>query len=571
MASYEAWNLAISAYFTAGSAQGSPIFLSLDEDALDDLANNFLNEKVDDPQKDYILSVKDYCFLKTESKIDIATLQKNINGIPNCVAFLGAMVLAAYRMQDEEGVDESNYFRRLREVLGLPLVYGRPIEIPPGYEEVLWIRWNNFLKQDGFEPTAEKGTGPQTYIRYPLSQAILRESDKQYLRGKYTESRIATHMDTGQLGFWLSRQQINRKHLREGIFHADPARVWAFYNAAFRVYGEADWSEGLVHTSKTVSQKVHNIESGLYRVESLSGDVSYHIFPKQPERSRSVQLYISNESTNITEELRPLKEGFFKPLWPQNPFVEKAIQFPLTGNPHIQYLLFPKRDFWILNTEANNPQSALATWKPYRELGEKLLILCKNGPFCNEMENLRKSKLIDWTKEVQCAGWVEYYSCMVLSYEFGDYIATPESRALVDSLAPQAPASIALSGGLRDTNQNAWLVGYQPSLKVYGFEKYFQVTIMNSLQMTVFDSEVTQQAETNLPQDLAADVYEIVAKWNGRRIAARMFRIISWDDVKANPDALEIINSQYIATAGLHLRGPMILESDGGQGGITNG
>jgi hypothetical protein len=61
------------------------------------------------------------------------------------------MVLAAYNMQEEEGINETNYFLRLRELLDLPPVQRRPEGMTPaGAEEPLWQNWNNYLAAMGF-------------------------------------------------------------------------------------------------------------------------------------------------------------------------------------------------------------------------------------------------------------------------------------------------------------------------------------------------------------------------------------------------------------------------------------
>ncbi len=560
MACYEAWNSAIASYFMAGVAQGSHIFLSLDEEAIDDIAVRFLDEKIDVPLDNFVAVVQEHCMLQSDNKINLGFFRQNTGNIPVGVGFLGVMVIAAYHMQEEEGIDESNYFLRLREVLHLPTLPGRPDGMPSGSEEPLWIAWNDFLKYSGFQPTAERGSGPQTYIRYALSQAILRDSDKQFLGQRYREKNLALQLDRDQLGFWLSRQQIPRKHLNEGLHHSDPARVWEFYQAAYRLYETGDWLNGNVRRQSSEQPKSHNIECGIYREQTLYGDTQYHIFPRQPERSRSNQLFVSEKDSNITKSLRPLKEGYFWPLWVQDPFVDEPIRFPLSGDPYIQNLIFPKRDFWILSTEPDVSHGTFATWKPYPELGEKLLVLCKNGPFAQEMSHLKKETLVDWAKEVQCSGWVEYYDCMVLSYDFGGFIGAPDCRALADSLAPRTQASIALSGGLRDSNQNAWLAGFPPSLKIYGFEKEFEVSVMATSGIEAFCDEVSQQQEICLPKDLEPDVYEVEVKWNGRRVSARVFRIISWDNIQENPCPEELINSQHISTAGIHLFGPIIID-----------
>jgi hypothetical protein len=193
-------------------------------------------------------------------------------------------------------------------------------------------------------------------------------------------------------------------------------------------------------------------------------------------------------------------------------------------------------------------------------LGDKLLILCKNGSFAEEMSLLKKEKLIDWAKEQQYERWVEYYDCEVLSYDFGGYIGNPDCRALVDSLAPRTEASISLSAGLRDSNQNAWIEGFPPLLKIYGFEKQFEVTILTPSNIQVFNDEVYQQQEICLPNNLKPDVYEVELKWNGKQVASRMFRIISWDDIQERPYIEQIINSQNLSTAGIHLFGPIIID-----------
>jgi len=59
MASFEAWNQAIAAYFTAGAAKGSAIFLSLDAEAIEDVAARFLEDAVaGDAQRDFVSAVR---------------------------------------------------------------------------------------------------------------------------------------------------------------------------------------------------------------------------------------------------------------------------------------------------------------------------------------------------------------------------------------------------------------------------------------------------------------------------------------------------------------------------------
>ena len=62
MAGFEAWNKALATYFTAGAAKGSSIFLSLDLEAIEDVAARFLDESVDrDPLLDFSIAVRRRC------------------------------------------------------------------------------------------------------------------------------------------------------------------------------------------------------------------------------------------------------------------------------------------------------------------------------------------------------------------------------------------------------------------------------------------------------------------------------------------------------------------------------
>jgi hypothetical protein len=62
-----------------------------------------------------------------------------------------------------------------------------------------------------------------------------------------------------------------------------------------------------------------------------------------------------------------------------------------------------------------------------------------------------------------------------------------------------------------------------------------------------------------LDRDLDPDTYQVEVKWNGKRAAVRMFRIIPWSSIQENPGPEEITNSNPAATAGLTLRGARIL------------
>lgn len=565
MASYDAWNRAIAAYFLAGAAKGSPIFLSVDDDAIEDVKLSFVDEPVaEEAVSDFREAIRTRCVFRNTVGID--WLRGMRGDVPGGIAFLALMVYAANQMQEESGINDTDYFRRLRFELGLSDEGGRPqgLRIPQGGvapEEPLWLEWNEYLLDAGFQPTAERGEGPQTYLRYVITQAILRESDKQYLRQRFHDAHLSLQFDCDQLGFWLKRQQITRRHLAEGLRHPDLGRQWEFYRAAHRVYEMGDWVTTGIRTLGIAHSLTRSIECGLYRTEDLTGMVRYWIFPKQPTRIRAASLSVELPGSASPRPLRLLRAGFFAPLWASDPFVDQAVEWRVHGDPCVQKLLFPGRDFWVLVHDPENPQGAWASWKPYLELGEQWLLLCRSGAFDAEMERFRAAKLVEWTERVEHAEWVEYHGGMVLSYDWGGFISDPDCRALADALTPRAMAGISLSGGLRDPNQNAWLEGFAPLLRVYGFEREFEIVVTSSRGAEVFRQDVARQIDALLPGDLEPDSYQIEAKRSGTRVAMRAFRIVSWDVLQEHPDPEEIVNCSPASTAGIRMRGVLLCDA----------
>ncbi|MEH2003061.1 MAG: hypothetical protein V7L00_30760 [Nostoc sp.] len=82
-------------------------------------------------------------------------------------------------MAQEEKISETNYFKRLREILALP-GSSRPPGMKLGYEaeEPLWQEWNRWLMEHRFLPSAQRGRGGAT--TYTALASIMR-----YTRLKY--------------------------------------------------------------------------------------------------------------------------------------------------------------------------------------------------------------------------------------------------------------------------------------------------------------------------------------------------------------------------------------------------
>ena len=563
MPDYEAWNRAIASYFTAGVPMGNAVFLSVDGDALEEIAFEFLDITAGtlDTAADFVTAVRDVC-VQPCGMLDLQRFRGQDDGFPSGVGFLAHLVLAANRMQDDNVAHDLNYFLRLREILGIDPEQSRPEGLPAGAEEPLWLAWNRYLALKGFLPTAERGEGPQKFLRYIISQAILRECDKDYLLDVLRTNHVPPNLDCDQIGFWLARCHLNRRHLRDGIHHPDPTRKWEFYSAAHRLYeSEEAWNAADVAPRRATGDRARTIEAGLYREESLFGSATHYLFPRQPSRSRAAVLDVSRLPNEAPIRLEVLRPGFFVPPWEQEPFCDAPIESPISRGAGVRCIRFPNRDFWLLTVDPENPQGAWATWKRYVDLGELFMVLCRPGEFDAEMQRFKEAALLDWEEKVVGTNWVEYHGCMVLSYEWGAFIPNAGCRTLADALTPRSLAGVSLLGGLRDPNQNAWIEDCLPCLKVYGFDSQFEVRITSSDDREVFRDEVTQQEELSLP-DLSADQYMISVGSHDSIHASRMFRIIGWDQVQAHQSPEPITNASPQSTAGLALRGPLIVNAE---------
>ncbi len=167
MTSYTNWNQALISYFTTGASRGSKIYLSVDDEVLDRLGQNFSATPFNGNWKDDFCNAVKQQVIRN-GQVNLTSLQgRDEKGFPKGVAFLGALVLAAYQMAEEEGINQNNYFRRLKEILGLSTSEkGRPPGMSQGdKEEPLWQAWAYWLRRSGFLPSAQRGEGTSSLCR----------------------------------------------------------------------------------------------------------------------------------------------------------------------------------------------------------------------------------------------------------------------------------------------------------------------------------------------------------------------------------------------------------------------
>jgi len=549
MVSYDEWNKAIIEYFVAGLPSGATVYLSVDDDTLIDIGNR-LEQPIYgsdiDWVKDFIKATRSRCVIGNSIYLkQIYDYQHDT--LPCCVAFLGAMVLAAHNMTEEDTEDENiadiNYFTRLRQVFGLVEEKGgRPDGLrPAGVEEKLWQMWNWWLLRNGWIPSADPGQSIQyKYINYPLSQALLRKGDKERLehifRREEKASKLGRNWDRDMLGTWLRGcgLQFSSKHIKDLIQETDPRRYQATVDAIHEVYISVNWEQEVPrtwHTGSATTQR--RLTSGLYRYEDpIMRTIDYHLYPQQPKLWKGENLQVIRDTQPY-----PLKEerpGWFLPLpWSEKPCCD--ISYEVRGDTRIKEIVLPERGFWILICDPYNEESGIfASWG-CPGLHENFLLLCSKE-YVEQMEMLRQEDLLTWDRKLPLSNmddeWVEYHECMVLSPSWEGII--PQHQDLYDALKPTIPATISLRGGLRVPYQQAWLEGYGPEVIIYAFDGIADLKVLDiSYNISLSEGSIVNKiVDTNqiisFPV-LKPGTYLVQAYIAGKLAVQRRIQILSWD------------------------------------------
>ncbi|NBY46234.1 MAG: hypothetical protein EBQ56_00360, partial [Proteobacteria bacterium] len=194
MASYSQWNKAIADFVTRDCGAGSPVYLNVTEDNLPDIAKGF-EPPVDDPIKDFVAAVRSFAVRGGSVRTDVLVEGRRRTGspppVPPGVAFLALTVVAAARMGQD--AHPNAYFLHLNELLGTAPAGSnqrRPRGLHPGAPETaVWEEWAEWLRGSGYQPTHSLGVGPQTYVKLPKSQTLLRAVDVEALGRSFTRNQ----------------------------------------------------------------------------------------------------------------------------------------------------------------------------------------------------------------------------------------------------------------------------------------------------------------------------------------------------------------------------------------------
>ncbi len=537
MANYKEWNEAIIAYFLQGVPRGSKIYLNVDDDLLEYIGQNFSVESDISWNEDFQNAVR--LRVVVENRVDLSGLQdRNNQSHPICVAFLSACVLAAYRMGEQE-ISDRNYFTQLRQILGLPTnVHGRPHGMEQGYavEEPLWQEWSRWLHEEGYLASAQAGEGPKTYINYPISQSILRYTDKNKLKQLFSKNNW-TQLWAKQTLMAYTRQRSREltKHIKE-LVNGSRHSYNAVSSAIYEVY-EDYLENGLVLSNQSLQTSRSAIQNrsrilcaDIYRTENyLNGEIEYYLYPKQPRGFIRGEVEVSIDNT--THTLVNDRPGWYEPLSAIgiNKLVQGARYSVVSPDP-FNSLILPQRDFWILVQDPDEESSAYAPWDSPK-LGECFILLCKQE-LRQDLERLREEGLIQWDEEIEpfsdSSVWLELHQCMIISQDWDEVII--RHQELKEALQPRDYLSINLSGGLRVHKLGGWLENQEPLVTISGFYPRAKITVKclkNNQKI------IEKTCDTNTAFSLhwaGSGDYLITAEYAGEPVE-RLVKIVGWEDL----------------------------------------
>lgn len=539
---YSEWNRAIVQYVTAGLPTGASVYLSIDEDSLEDIGRRTVgNPSEGSWTDDFLNAVQTSCISHGQVSLSICESYPK-SGPPLCVAFLAATVLAASHMAEEESTyiftADHNYFTRLRKVLGLSTeVKGRPPGLPTGAEEFLWWQWKRFLLERNFLPSAERGyTTASRFIHYPMSQTILRQGDiarlAELFRDERATGRLRRFPDANTMGAWLRNYHFRWQHLAELAKGTDMRRFAATVDALLELYYAIDFS---VPTATNAlagrTACLQRLIAGFYRIEdSITGEIEYWLYPREPKRGVAGRLEIERGGQLIP--LRLERPGWFFPPWQES--LAGGSHYALRGDARWNELVVPQAAFRVLVSDPNDPDSnVFAEWQA-PGVEETFLLVCRES-YVEQVEELRKQKLIAWAEDIvpldgANVGWFEFHNCMILSLNWND--AHSVDAELCEALRPRLRATISFSGGLRAPlrNHRGWMTGYPPVLRVSAFQEYVRLRIINMAcpDAAVFNDTVsTQEPLIDLPE-LSAGRYLVEALIAGKTVTTQSMDIVDW-------------------------------------------
>jgi len=538
MPTYLEWNAALIEHATHGAPVGSTVYLEVSDETLNRIGVQWWGAPAGQTlwRGDFLAAVQERCVAQERVSFEWM-LSPERQKEPLGVAFLGAMVLAASKMaMDEAGqVHERNYFKRLSDVLGMPLgSQGRPPGLPTGAEELLWAEWVHYLRGRGLGSSARGGEGSHRFIAYPISQCLIPEGQKQRLRRFFAERGYPAGWDGETVAAHLRAEGGLPKKLTE-LLTRTGAAAEDVYSALQEVLQDfhASGSQAALPESM-VSAGTRQLVCGVYREEHWrTGEALYRLFPRHPRGVRPAEMAV--QFPWGPEALSVERPGYYRPVGEVQPGdLSNGLRFNVTGSLFVDALVLPAREYWLLrrDPDAEGMFASLST----PGVGEHLLLLVHDR-LLPDIQRFKDQELLAWrdTPAVLGGGWLEFHDLMVIGNHWTD-VPAGKAQALHEALRPPGNLSIHLEGGARAQRAGAYLAGAAPTVRVMAFSVDAHLTVSCDDE-PIFSSSVIpgEAVAVTLKQPGA---YELIAHSRGQQ-AVRSLTVVAWEDLRATDLTLQ--------------------------------
>lgn len=316
-AEYERWNEAVLEVMFPALDVPEPVYLDFEAEQAERLAT-LVGAEADDVEDALAAAVAATLASGGPSQVFARHMHRTRvwigsgrHGDPPFVALLATFCVAAERMQAGDGMAASNYFGRLRALLGWPDDDHRLDHAYRRVAERLWGELNRWLLdlngQRGL-PTAFSLT--HRYVGLTVSQALVRSGDREHLRDFFRQHGFAPGAEVAPseleplLDGWIAQ--------RPSPVSASLARLWKSSSARPRIAqaaavalagwdGQVRERAGRDHTGGARGHLVLTLEVGTFPRRRLAVQVLAYL----PEPRQAREATVLTASPEVAVELVP--------------------------------------------------------------------------------------------------------------------------------------------------------------------------------------------------------------------------------------------------------------------------
>jgi hypothetical protein len=462
-------------------------------------------------------------------------------GRPRGVAFLALCVLAAHSMGDND-YSENAYFGHLCGLLEFP-GNSRPSGMHIGSEEPLWQEWGRYLARHHLLSSARPGPiGPTRYINYPISQTLLRFTDRERLQKLFGEQdffHAQRDPDILIARIYALRDSLTGR-FQEKLrwtgerFAGLTLAVYELHQSFLRSGGSAQ-GRG-IPPENALSAEIARVPGGFRR------EPVYQLFLRtRPGFSFGDATHGPEiEIDGAWHRIEPGEEGgattaFLGKLTPEQ--VVQGGAFPIRGGGFYTQAILTKRPFRILMSHPDAIDQGIYESGRAAAVGVHFIFLCKDE-YLPDLERLKTLGKIAWSRKSTfgTARWTQLDGVMILDEDWTHVrVGDPD---LFNALRPKSKRTIGIAGGLK--TPHGYLSGVTPRITVFGAGESIPVRIMaihDQYETPVWDGSGKHGQPVAVPEHVLdrSGIYRIEAG-EGDALTQRLLRIADWDAVTCSTE-----------------------------------